>query len=75
MCSNKIIGKINQTNVVLIPKCLEAIKVFDPFSFCKLLYKILSKLMVERMKKDVRISEPTNNDGQEDPTSRITLDH
>lgn len=43
---------INKTNAVLIPKCMNPknIKKFRPVSLCNTLYKVITKIIVERMK-------------------------
>ena len=53
MNTGKIIGALNSTFIVLIPKEKEN-ETFDsyrPISLCNSLYKIISKIIAERMKK------------------------
>ena len=46
------IGEVNFTNIVLIPKKKNLIKVADfrPVSLCKILYKIVTKTLANKMK-------------------------
>ena len=50
LASRDELALINQTNLVLIPKKQSFVKVkdFRPFSSCNVVYKIISKVLVNR---------------------------
>ena len=50
--SGKILKAINHTHVILIPKVknLEAVTEFRPISLCNVIYKIISKVLANRLK-------------------------
>lgn len=47
----KILNEMNHTNITLIPKmgCPELINHFRPISLCRFIYKIISKVLVNRL--------------------------
>jgi hypothetical protein len=51
------ISEVNQTDICLIPKIQhpEYISQFRPISLCNTIYKVVSKVMVERMKECIPI--------------------
>lgn len=50
--TNAFPGELNSTNVVLIPKKENAVRMMDlrPIALCKVLYKILAKVLANRLK-------------------------
>lgn len=50
--SEKIPSILNHTHIVLIPKCEHPTKIVDffPISLCNILYKIISKVLANRLK-------------------------
>lgn len=49
------VSTINQTNICMIPKKkhLDCINHFRPISLCNVLYKVVSKMLVERLKVSI----------------------
>ncbi|OMO89581.1 reverse transcriptase [Corchorus capsularis] len=62
--SGRILKELNKTFIVLIPKIKapEEVSQFRPISLCNFVYKIISKLMVNRLKKwlEVLITQNQN---------------
>ncbi|KAL6202665.1 hypothetical protein ACLB2K_026371 [Fragaria x ananassa] len=52
LATNEILADLNQTNIVLIPKvpCPEKVTQFRPISLCNFSYKIMSKVLANRLK-------------------------
>jgi hypothetical protein len=58
-----ILGEVNYTNICLIPKTThpEFVNQFRPISLCNTLYKIVSKVIVNRLKECIpTIVSPIN---------------
>ena len=51
--SEKIFSSLNHTYLTLIPKVKSSVKVLDiwPIDLCNILYKIISKVLANRLKK------------------------
>lgn len=50
--TGKLLKKLNNTFIVLVPKVQDPIHMTDfrPISFCNIVYKIFSKVLVNRLK-------------------------
>lgn len=53
--SGKLLRQYNASTITLVPKCQKPKKVSDyrPISCCNILYKCISKLLAERLKKSL----------------------
>ena len=51
--TGKIFTGLNHTYITIIPKvkCLEKVSDFRPIALCNILYKIISKVLANRLKK------------------------
>jgi hypothetical protein len=60
-----LISEVNQTDICLIPKIQqpEYISQFCPISLCNTIYKVVSKVMVERLKECIPIIISPNQTG------------
>lgn len=49
--SGKILGQINATNISIVPKvrCPKTVSDYRPISCCNIVYKLISKLLVDRI--------------------------
>ncbi|KAM2405355.1 hypothetical protein ACFXTH_032590 [Malus domestica] len=51
--SGTLLWKLNHTNLVLIPKvkCLKNMTQYRPIALCNVIYKIIAKVLTNRLKK------------------------
>lgn len=49
-------GSVNDTNIVLIPKCDQPCSMNDwsPISLCNVIYELLSKVLINRLRRVLR---------------------
>ena len=62
--NGNMLPKINHTNILLIPKNRNLVKISDfrPISLCNVIYKIISKVLANRLKQVLpQIISPTQN--------------
>ena len=62
--NGNMLPKINHTNIVLIPQNRNPVKISDfrPISLCNVIYKIISKVLANRLKQVLpQIISPTQN--------------